>query len=551
MPPVKAAKTLKQDTSAKTVAPLSLASDTTGPLSPSPPEPTSKTPAKILLSYNELTSPMTQSKANSQTETPKASSSSTMFDTSLSTQPTSLAPLSSLGDNEFKDKGKKRKETAAKTETDTRPLKAKATSNGDTLSVTADDLIDVLISPATSNAPAICTENFADFYEQRIPTAVDSAPLHTPMKAKEKAMLAKFITPTPPGGFPEVFGSNPFWHFAFWASESVKEAMAESSMTLIHPWGVTITHDDAPDVRKKILDSMAVLLPQNEDPHVFIPRINENNATNPKGCSPQAFGIYNISEASRDFLTTQQVFSLYHPPITFFAYRPGWEIPKLITTLAGYTTAELSALPAIRKAIIAKLRTNNDIVACITEMTLTHANYGQLDHAGAIEKILNTVRLGILEMKLAPNVPGNKVCVYLDTPTANPVAWLQLQRIVSSLSYAVHLNGTGESWELDIACTGCGGMDHWRGLCPFKKVPQWNGALTKSESASAAAQYDNSWTAAPTHNDTAPYPVQRGRRGSNNNPRGRGGPRGRGRGKDSRARGGRGGQSSQHDTYSY
>ncbi|KAI0695462.1 hypothetical protein BC835DRAFT_1306014 [Cytidiella melzeri] len=527
MPLIKAAKNSKQgnyfdstltltliDMSAKTVAPPLLTSDTTGLPAPSPAEPASKTPAKALLSAHELTLPMTRSKSNSQIDTPNASGSR-----------------------------KKCKETATKDKVNTHSLKAKATGNGDAASATIDKFIEVLMLPATSNAPAICTDNFADFYKQRLPTAANTTPMYTPMKAEEKAMLLKFITPTPPGGFLE--------HFAFWASESVKEAMAKLSMILIHPWGMTITHNNAPDVRKKILDSMAILLLQDEDPHVFIPRIDKNTTTNPKGRSPQAFGIYNISKASRDFLTTQQVFSLYNPPITFFAYCPGWEIPMLITTLAGYTTAELAALPAIRKAVIAKLKANNDVVACITNMTLTHVDYRQLDQAAAIKKVLNTTCLGILKMKLAPNVPGNKVCVYPDTPTANPVDWLQLQCIVSSLSYAVHLNGTGKSWELDIACTGCGGMDHWRGLYPFKKVPQWNSALTKSESASAAAQYNKYWTVEPTHINTTHYLGQRGCRGSNNNPRGRGGPRGHSRGKEGCRHGGRGGPLSQHDAYSY
>ncbi|KAI0682195.1 hypothetical protein BC835DRAFT_1424701 [Cytidiella melzeri] len=364
-------------------------------------------------------------------------------------------------------------------------------------------------------------------------------------------MLSKFITPTPPGGFPEVFGSNPFWHFAFWASDSVKKAMSEPSMVLIHLWGMTITHDDAPDARKKILDNMAVLLPQEEEPNIFIPRIDEDITTNPKGRAPQAFRIYNISEDSRDFLITQRVFSLHNPPITFFSYRPGWEIPKLIATLAGYTTAEIAALPAIRKIVISKLKGNNEVTACITNMVLTHKEYRHLDHAAAIDKALNTIQLGILEMKIAPTVQENKVCVYLNAPTANPVDWLHLQRIIKSLAYVVHLNGTGEAWEIDIACTGCGGMDHWRGLCPFKKVPQWNGALTKSERASAAAQYDQDWANDPTHNDLTNFPSPRARRGSNNNSRGRGGPRGRSRGKEGRGRGGRGGSSSQNDAYAY
>ncbi|KAI0682194.1 hypothetical protein BC835DRAFT_1424700 [Cytidiella melzeri] len=167
MPPSKGAKILKQEASAKTSAPTSLASETTGPPSPSPAEPAAKTPAKALSSAHELTTPMTRSKSTAQIDTPQASGSSITLDTPFLTQSNTIPTTSPFDYDDFRAiTGKKRKEPATDDHADLRPSKAKAPDNGNAENAAADDFTEVLMSPATSKGPAICTDNFADFYKQ-------------------------------------------------------------------------------------------------------------------------------------------------------------------------------------------------------------------------------------------------------------------------------------------------------------------------------------------------------------------------------------------------
>ncbi|KAI0699468.1 hypothetical protein BC835DRAFT_1304528 [Cytidiella melzeri] len=135
----------------------------------------------------------------------------------------------------------------------------------------------------------------------------------------------------------------------------------------------------------------------------------------------------------------------------------------------------------------------------------------------------------------------------MDIPAKTPTAWLQLQRIIRSLKYTAFHNGIGVKWDLDIACTGCGGMDHWRGLCPFRAIPGWNGSLMKSEIPADNACTDEQWDSHPPPNSHDNQTSQKGRRGNNTSYRARGSCEGGGRGRGGRGRGGRGGRTPSFD----
>ncbi|KAI0344350.1 hypothetical protein BDW22DRAFT_1475566 [Trametopsis cervina] len=257
-------------------------------------------------------------------------------------------------------------------------------------------------------------------------------------------------TPTPPGGFPKVHFNDPLWRFRFIDPVAATKISAQAQTSLlITIWGVPAGSYRTEEAHTNLLQALSIILPASELPAVATPDADWG-ADNPRALLPINHVLYNISDASRQLLLDQGVYSLRKPAITFMVHQPGWEIPDFVTFLEGYTV--FSDMPAMRASIIAALQNDAYLTTLIGQLAQANPDFAALTKEAAVSTILDSTSISVLPMKAAGNVDDWKLRVCMHSPTQEPLSWRTFRDAVRRINFPIQGNGFGTSWEVDIPC---------------------------------------------------------------------------------------------------
>ncbi|KAI0708426.1 hypothetical protein C8Q76DRAFT_799693 [Earliella scabrosa] len=100
---------------------------------------------------------------------------------------------------------------------------------------------------------------------------------------------------------------------------------------------------------------------------------------------------------------------------------------------------------------------------------------GNRDFAGvpldeAFQTIMATLRIQVLTLG-----NGNLIAnVYMRPPTRNAARWREWVRSLRSMSFGIYLGATAHPRRITM-CAGCHSVDHPTHLCPFTRLPGWQG----------------------------------------------------------------------------
>lgn len=202
------------------------------------------------------------------------------------------------------------------------------------------------------------------------------------------------------------------------------------------------------------------------------------------------------------------------------------KIPTYITTLAGFSTTNPSIIAHIVKTHIAADNTG-DIIA---HLAVKQRNLKHLTLAQARDRVLDTIEVVVWHKKNPKGINIPLANIHMHSPTSDIAQWRIVRDNIIKHKFTHNVHGTGIS-QTPHRCTGCRGVGHPRGLCPFPLIPRWNGPPTTTihndEENAGIPQHLLQAAAIPTQNQH-----NTGGRGGRDRGRGRGtarGQRGRGR----------------------
>lgn len=287
---------------------------------------------------------------------------------------------------------------------------------------------------------------------------------------------------------------------------------------LISVWDQLVTADVSETTSDAIENTIFALC--GERPDVHVPQKSPTAGPNE---APVSYIVGGLTEETNAFLLQQFCFSL--PDITFFVHSMGVELPVWVCSLRGYWTP--TNLDLIRAGIKASLRDDEVFRALVADCQPNNAALADLSADLAVQKVVDTVDVGLLKMKIDEKTNDYKVNLYMQLPTNDIQEGARVLEYLRKRKYTVLKCGPGTPWK-PIPCTGCHGADHVRGLCPFQDMPGWKGTRTNKDikvTRSLEAR-------AARHNNKDNTRPQRGGGRGGYSARGRGGSRGRPIGRD-------------------
>lgn len=332
-------------------------------------------------------------------------------------------------------------------------------------------------TPATTGRPIVSTAGMRDYPTPNPKTNSSTLAQQAP---PEIPTARPAWTVKPADGWPLRHCNDPKWRVRFWAKESINYILdrAETSVIIL-VWSSQLFHSDFAKSQKEVMNSLTFILPANEEPKLYDPVTDTDPETNPHNELPMTFAVENLSTAARNALIEQEVYSIRQPYVTFTVLQMGQEIPEFITLLEGLSSFHDASFieESIRDAINRSQPTRD----LIRELAAENPAFEGLSPDELTDTIIGSVKVTIIPYKTKGNVDNWKLALYIISPTDDHRKWEFFRDQVQTVKFTVYQNGIATPCKFDSPCTGCGGMDHPRGLCPYSRISGWNGKPSAPE----------------------------------------------------------------------
>ncbi|OBZ72437.1 hypothetical protein A0H81_07660 [Grifola frondosa] len=138
--------------------------------------------------------------------------------------------------------------------------------------------------------------------------------------------------------------------------------------------------------------------------------------------------------------------------------------------LQGFSTLNL---PRIQNAILGWL-SQPPTRSFIANLVAENPRLKDRPRAQAVDDILASLEVTVLDIKQKGGISTPIANVYINSPTESPESWYRWREHICDIRYTSLYDGTGTA-QSNLLCTGCHGVDHPRGLCPYPSLPGWNG----------------------------------------------------------------------------
>ena len=142
-------------------------------------------------------------------------------------------------------------------------------------------------------------------------------------------------------------------------------------------------------------------------------------------------------------------------------------------SLTGFTTLDEQTVHETIQQTWATPAMCDKIITTIQNKDPQHPNISHLRNN--IKNFISMVQVERIDTKMFGSVLTPRFNILSNNPpSSNPYAWTDLRIILTSLQYHTPMDGTGTSLRL-TPCAICHSYSHPTGLCPFPKIPGWNG----------------------------------------------------------------------------
>ncbi|KAN0135149.1 hypothetical protein V8E53_007040, partial [Lactarius tabidus] len=241
---------------------------------------------------------------------------------------------------------------------------------------------------------------------------------------------------------------------------------------LARPFGKEVTYKpnhehiakELGNATKEITGAMsAIVAPPNKDPDIS--RWEKQ---------PITFLIYNISKEDENTLLERKVWS--SSEITFQVAPINIGHPNFLFTLKGFTGAKNTELVMAHLAETWGDQITTSLIKRLVSDAPTPDE--QQEWFGQMIDFLESATVEYLDIKSQGGKEDPHYNVYANRDIIDDdESWLQLRKYLRSRTYKTMLIGTGKAITEDFVCKICHGHDHDHpaGLCPFPRIPGWNG----------------------------------------------------------------------------
>ena len=288
---------------------------------------------------------------------------------------------------------------------------------------------------------------------------------------------------SPPIGqnFPPVEGSGPMW-----LRDGLSPVTMENwegirdNKCFTHIFGMSAhqsspRHDAAMDQLPKLINDIFQI------DTIIMARPGNQGAMNKE---PNSFLLVGMPDEVLDILLNFRVFST--PQYQFFCYPFEPAFPDFLCTLDNFNpsflntskTAKEDILRAIKDTLMSRptLDTIRNIVR--TENAYAAAIGVLPEHITTVQSAIDSLRVEIVDERIAGGISKPYVNVYSVSPFTRPVLWSAWRDVFKRTSFNGGIAGIGCHTKART-CTGCHGVDHTIGLCPFPKIPGWHKISTQ------------------------------------------------------------------------
>ncbi|KAH7919027.1 hypothetical protein BV22DRAFT_1134148 [Leucogyrophana mollusca] len=183
---------------------------------------------------------------------------------------------------------------------------------------------------------------------------------------------------------------------------------------------------------------------------------------------PLSFLVHNVPNTVKGIIVSQHIWS--SPTITFKARDfDTLQLPTIIFALQGFTTDDPGAIHKIIFDTWAMDETRGELVDILSETDMAEEEIYP-----KIVTFIQSINVKYVDWKIHGGIPLPCFNVFTPSPTYDPAAWTKIRAYLRSLHYTAPLEGHGFAAAF-VPCQICNSVDHPRGMCPFPKIPLWNG----------------------------------------------------------------------------
>ena len=185
---------------------------------------------------------------------------------------------------------------------------------------------------------------------------------------------------------------------------------------------------------------------------------------------PITFLIHNLTPSGVRTLIDRKVWSSSDISFQISPLNP--EKPDFLFTLTGLLAPEPSHVQNLLEAACRDSVTESFVKDLVQRTHLWKRPQLSLD----LENFLNSISVTDLGIKSKGGKNDPHYNVYADSKTIkDDQTWSEIRDFLKMRAYPSHLYGRGAAKKRPFYCSLCHGSDHLRGLCPFPKIPGWNG----------------------------------------------------------------------------
>lgn len=301
----------------------------------------------------------------------------------------------------------------------------------------------------------------AAFLEENVRRNDRTTPARAPIEAPKH-------TPVPSCGFyPPQHGRHTFWLLDGITSTAAADFLEWSEpKAFVLVWNEIAGNGNQMQTAERVEGELANIL-GHTDARVSPPPIDyaANNG------APITFFLTGISASDRSLLVERGCWSAREPAPTFFVAPVAWAMPRFICGIREFSNHITSA--DAHKLVLNMLQTQ-EVYDRIAGYLTNNGTFDGVPMAVGVARIIDSLEVTIIDYK---RPGGNKtpiVNIYIDSPTAVPKLWYEWRNYIAGKRYPSTYFGTGVRAD-PMYCSGCHGVDHPRGLCPFATLPFWYG----------------------------------------------------------------------------
>lgn len=244
---------------------------------------------------------------------------------------------------------------------------------------------------------------------------------------------------------------------------------------------------------------------------------------------PFSYLLWGLTPQFRTHLLAIRYITTERGILFFTPNRP--QIPRLITTLANFSDADLEEL---REHVQGAL-TSGGINQYLYALAPTHPELSLLPLEEVVERIRSSLEVTIVRARQTGGAEMLVAHLHMDPPTVDPVLWTSLRDAVEATSFAHPLLGMDMAVFREWRCRICHSSLHPTGMCHLTSEPGWlipqalHAPAQPALPALPTNPIQQTTPAVAAYTTVAPPQGNRGGLHGNRG-RGRGNGRGRGRG---------------------